>query len=204
MGWLFMRSLGGYSGPRQYLDARFTFETPNAVSRVLKSALVRLRVYYAAVEHINKATEERNVWALICLVYYNRRDREGFVFGYKDMSESMGPREAECPEEILDLLTETDSEYARDWRRQCRDNITARRAMASKPIPRPGQTIVFDEPVQFANGRSFTSMRVVANRSARSPAVLFLDPSSGEYYRIRDIKKRNYRLVQAEAQAEMF
>ena len=85
MGWLYMQSLKGHSGPRQYLDAQFTFERPEATSKVLRSALVGMRVYYAAVEQIRIASGEREVWALICLVRYNPRDPEGYIFGYKDM-----------------------------------------------------------------------------------------------------------------------
>jgi len=55
MGWLYMQSLKGHSGPRQYLDAQFTFERPEATSKVLRSALVGMRVYYAAVEQIRTA-----------------------------------------------------------------------------------------------------------------------------------------------------
>jgi hypothetical protein len=43
-------------------------------------------------------------FALVCLVRWNPCDREGHVFGYKDMSEDMGPCDAECPERILSLL----------------------------------------------------------------------------------------------------
>ena len=45
MGWLFMKSLGGHSGPRQYLDAQFTYQHPEVTSKVLRSALVHRRVY---------------------------------------------------------------------------------------------------------------------------------------------------------------
>ena len=86
MGWLYMQSLKGHSGPRQYLDAQFTFERPEATSKVLRSALVGMRVYYAAVEQIRVGSGEREVWALICLVRYNPRDPEGYIFGYKDMT----------------------------------------------------------------------------------------------------------------------
>ena len=105
MGWLFMKSLKGHSGPRQYLDAQFTWERSDKISRVLRSALVGMRVYYAAVEHTLPATGARELWAAVCLVQYNPRNREGYIFGYKDMSEAMGPYERDCPEPILDLLT---------------------------------------------------------------------------------------------------
>src|ERR1700693_1004039 len=107
MGWLTMKSLNGHSGPRSYLDAQFTQQHPDAISKVLLSALVGRRVYYAAVEQIRIANGEREVWAVICLVRYHPRDSEGYVFGYKDMEESMGPYERDCSAPIIDLLTPT-------------------------------------------------------------------------------------------------
>ena len=65
MGWLYMKSLKGHSGPRQYLDAQFTWERSDTISKVLRSALVGMRVYYAAVEHILPATGAREVWVSI-------------------------------------------------------------------------------------------------------------------------------------------
>ena len=120
MGWLYMQSLNGHSGPRQYLDAQFTCTRPDVVSRVLRSALVGMRVYYAAVETVRGAAAERKVFAAVCLVRYNPRDREGYIFGYKDMDETVGPNEADCPEAILDLLTPTEYPYATAWRARCR------------------------------------------------------------------------------------
>ena len=197
MGWLYMTSLTGHSSPRQYLDAQFTFERPDARSKVLRSALIGMRVYYAAVEQVRIANGQREVWAAICLVRYNPRDPQGYIFGYKDMEESMGPCECDCPEPVLDLLTPTDREYAVQWRVRCRENIAARRAKAAKPSPRAGQMIVFDAPLSFADGRSFQRLEVIANpRHPRSHrTVLFRAPGSRSLYRIPNIKSRTYRLV---------
>jgi hypothetical protein len=60
--------------------------------------------------------------------------------------------------------------------------------------PRAGQVIVFDEPLSFADGRSFQQLEVIANpRSHRT--VLFRASGSGNIYRIPNIKRRSYRLV---------
>ena len=106
----------------------------------------------------------------------------------------MGPHACDCPEPILDLLTPTDRQYALQWRARCRENTATRRAVAAKPSPRAGQVIVFDEPLSFANGRTFEQLEVIANpRSHRT--VLFRAPGSGSLYRIPNIKSRTYRLV---------
>jgi hypothetical protein len=46
MGWLYMRSLGGHTGPREYLDAQFTCDRPELRCRILHSTLVAMRTYY--------------------------------------------------------------------------------------------------------------------------------------------------------------
>ena len=114
-----MKSLRGHSCPQEYLDDQFTYQHADVHSRVLKSQVVGGRTYYAAVEHTGPA-REREVFAAVCLIEYNLRDPEGYIFGYKDMTEHMGPCQSECPAAILDLLTPTESPYAREWRERCR------------------------------------------------------------------------------------
>ena len=123
MGWLYMKTFDGPSGPQGYLDRQFTCEQPEFQSRVLRSALVGNDVYYAAVEHRPTGDDTVEIWALICLVDYNPKHPNGFIFGYKDMCETMGPYAAECPAEILDLLTPTENAYANAWRNRCREAI---------------------------------------------------------------------------------
>jgi hypothetical protein len=83
------------------------------------------------------------VTALVCLVRYHPHNCGGYIFGYKDMDESMGPCEAACPPAILDLLTPTDRPYAVAWRERCRAAATGR---PSHPRLRSGQTVVLDAP----------------------------------------------------------
>ena len=77
MGWLYMKSLKGHAGPREYLDAQFSFERSDGVSKVLRSELVGDSVYYAAVEQTILETGAHEVFALICLVAYDPRDQRG-------------------------------------------------------------------------------------------------------------------------------
>lgn len=72
------------------------------------------RTFYGAVRD-----EDGKVSAAVILINRNRGE---FNFGYKDMTEAMGPGEARCPERILDQLTPTDSEYANEWRARCREH----------------------------------------------------------------------------------
>ena len=196
MGWLYMQSLNGHSGPRAYLDDQFTWAREGDHSKVLRSALLGRRTYYAAVEHTGP-DDTRIVFAAVCLVRYNPRDyREGYIFGYKDMDESMGPCESDCPQAILDLLTPTDSAFALEWRAKCRANFARRKAQSAKPKPKPGQFIVFDTPLKFSNGRTLDRFEVVENRRGRR-TMLYRDPIAGGLYRIPNVKARDYRLEAA-------
>lgn len=188
MGWLFMNSLGGHDRPRAYLDDQFTYATGTVRSTVLRSALVRLRTYYAAVEHIREGGA-REVFAVICLVRYNPRDREGYVFGYKDMTESMGPCEVDCPPAILDLLTPTTSEYAIAWRARCRE-AASRRTVA--PRLRNGWTLVFDEPLSFSDGTSHSRLDVAID--PRRPRAIRFRSATGGRYRISRLDELRFTI----------
>lgn len=187
MGWLYMQSLGGHSGPRAYLDDQFTYEREAVRATVLRSALVRMRTYYAAVELI-RPDREREVVALVCLVHYNPRDREGYIFGYKDLDETMGPCEAECPSAILDVLTPTANEYALAWRARCHAGATER---ATKPRLRNGWTLVFAEPVRFADGAEHRRLQVVIDPH-RPRAVRFRPEKGYGLYRIDRLDAYRY------------
>ena len=106
--------------------------------RVLKSAMVG-STYYAAVEITHPQKGYRKVIAAVFLTC-GRTRHDGTVWGYKDMDETMGPCERECPVSILNLLTPTDSKWANEWREDCRKNAAEkarRRKVAAKPVPIP-------------------------------------------------------------------
>ena len=138
MGWLFMtrEGMGGHASAKDYLDAQLTYERDEAGTkhglRVLASSCLRNRVYYAAAKPFGR--EDTATFAVVCLVRWNPRDKEGMIFGYKDMTEHAGPCEAECPERILALLDPTDHEYAIDWRRRCLANIQRRRRVLADGV----------------------------------------------------------------------
>lgn len=189
MGWLYMQSLGLHSGPRAYLDDQFTYTNERVRSTVLRSALVKMRTYYAAVEQV-RPDKPLEVFAVVCLVRYNPRDAEGYIFGYKDMTEHMGPCEAECPAAILDLLTPTDAEYAVAWRERCRAAINER---AKHPRLRNGWTLVFEEPVPFTDGAAYDRMEVVIE-PGRPRAVRFRPVGGCGLYRIGNLDRRRYQI----------
>lgn len=91
---------------------------------VLKSSMVG-STYYAAVKRTRFATEtepEKScVFAAVCLTSTNSKDY--YNFAYKDMDETCGPYNYDCPKGILDLLTPTDNEFAKNWREKCYENL---------------------------------------------------------------------------------
>lgn len=152
MGWLYMYSLDGHKTPKAYLDNQLTYSNERVTSKVLDSAS-KLGAYYAAVEHAFP-DGRRDVFAVICLVNYRKSGyKDGTIFGYKDMSENMGPYEVECPLRILDLLTPTDNENANQWRQACR-------ARAVKRLPKPDETFKLAHPLKFTNGQTYDTFQV--------------------------------------------
>jgi hypothetical protein len=194
MGWLYMQSTGSFKGPKQYLDNQFTYERPDSAmtSKVLKSALCEMRTYYAAVEHVIDG--KREVFAVVCLVNYNKRAKDGYVFGYKDMDETMGPCERNCPASILDMLTPTEAPYAIAWRASCRKRI-------EKVQPIVGDVIVFEAPVLFSNGKSHARFELVQPWWNKKLVRLMALDGAGGLYRIPRWKERNFKIEEkADAQ----
>jgi len=187
MGWLSKQSLNGYRTPKEYLDAQYDKATPEGIARrVLRSALVHLSEYYAAVEIVKEG--HKFVAAIVCSVYYNKRAKDGFIFGYKSMCENELPHYFSCPAAILDLLTPTDSDYANEWRQRCRKQLAKRR-------PQPGDVVVFEEPIEFAKGPRSRFEVVLLNLSCGRKQKLFKG-EDGLFYAIRpsDLKNREYRI----------
>ena len=192
MGWMFMTraGMGGHASAKAYLDAQFTYERKAAdgttrALRILASSCLRNRVWYAAAEPSTDGSAGP-VFALVCLVRWNPRDREGYFFGYKDMDETMGPCEAECPQRILDLIGPTDNEHANDWRRRCRDNLQRR----ARPIEH-GMRIRPSEPLRFTDGHEGTDF-IVEKRGRR---LAFVDPVTRGRYRISRFAERSWAVI---------
>lgn len=109
----------------------------------------------------------------------------------------MGPVEDACPADVLDLLTPTDKTFALDWRVRCRTRLAERRAVRAKPVPQPGQLVVFAAPIRFRNGRSFTRLRAV-RLPGRARGLVF-QAEDGGLYRIPGFKALDYAIAPAPA-----
>lgn len=119
------------------------------------------RVFYAAVQNNDDAPyAPGKTWALVVLMHWSP-NADYFNFTYKDMSDESGPAEDLCPARILDLLSPTDSEYAVEWRKRCRENA-AKKARAKLKV---GDVIAFDSPYTFANDRKVRRFRFLGKRA---------------------------------------
>lgn len=116
-------------------DAYFLEGLNRGFYEVLKSSMVG-STYYAAVKPLKKyggedglfvdiPEEEQWVFAAIFLTSTDTKDY--YNFSYKDMTENYGPYRRECPKGILDLLTPTENEYAKEWRKACYENLKKKR-----------------------------------------------------------------------------
>lgn len=122
-----MRSLGIHAGPREYLDAQFAFESTRAAaacSAPRSSGSARTIPLSSGCG----PTAARRLPRYQPESAKTRTTETGYIFGYKDMDDGMGPVEAECPEAILQLLTPTESSYALAWRTRCWAGADERRA----------------------------------------------------------------------------
>jgi len=89
--------------------------------------------------------------------YYN--------FGYKDVGESMGPRLADCPASILNLLTDPPpNDYATEWRARCRASLKKQAGLRGLHV---GDLIKTTEPIHFSNGVDVTVFQVTGVRPWR-------------------------------------
>ena len=138
MGW-YGQQASGYLTPKQEQDAQYNHEDENRSVRVLASAWVNFREYYAAIEVVTKATGERVV---TCAMDLLEKRRDGMIW-YKPMGEDMGPYFYGCPGGILDLLTEAQSDNARNWRAKCREVLAKKAALRRVKI---GDRVTFKSP----------------------------------------------------------
>ena len=97
--------------------------------KLIKSALIGT-CYYAAVRMLKK-TEQSVVGIVIKTTV---RMKEDLNFLYKWVSEDMGPADTYCPDNILDELSETDSDWAKNWRAECRKCNERKQKLSAMPV----------------------------------------------------------------------
>lgn len=135
MGWTYQEAHyytdRGKIDRKKECDSLFTWEEEKIKVEVLKSVM-KGSVYYAALQITDKQTGSVSVEATVVLTHLAMKDFCNF--GYKVVGENMGPCEDDCPKSILSLLTETTSEYAREWRKRCAAKRDQAKSLNALPI----------------------------------------------------------------------
>ena len=167
MGWTCSHRPQGQS-IKDFLREKYEWDNDKQKGEVLDLAVKDLRTAYIAVRNTDKQTGCSYVWGLVCLISYHRGDYYNTCV--KEVTETMGPMEAECPEWILKLLTSLDDpdytaankDWAREWRECCWNNIKRRN---SRPRLRRGMHLRHPEGIRFANGETIREFQILNPRS---------------------------------------
>jgi hypothetical protein len=172
MGWLYQRD--PVDDPVAHLMRKFTYEGDNHHLQPLDGARV-CNTVYIAVRSTDKTSGRTFVFAAVILISNTRKHG----FGYKDMEESMGPNQCDCPERIMRLLSPiADIPYpghATEWRAR----VAARRAEKRRHRDlrnslRVGSTVALQAAVRFPGGAAASTFCVSYFRR-KTPIFVSLD-----------------------------
>ncbi|MGA8756004.1 MAG: hypothetical protein WB611_06685 [Stellaceae bacterium] len=173
MGWLYQDD--PVADPVAELTAHFTCDGHTRTWLVLAAARVANTVYMA-VKSTDKATGESYVFAAVILISNTKKHG----FGYKDMDESVGPCQCDCPDRIMRLLTPIDDlpnpGYAADWRARVEARKNAKRHQTQRRQSlRVGSIVTLPTAASFRGGITASRFRV-AHFRRRTPIFEALDP----------------------------
>lgn len=166
MGWMFTHRAKGATN-------RKFFEPVFAPYPIVDIAQVGFTVF-VAVQY------QQSVEAYIVLTRWHHADPD-YNYGYKEMHESMGAYDYNCPKRILDLLTPIGYEYANKWRQNCYDR-------ANRPKIKAGD-IVITKPMYF--GEPYGEIARFKVVSVKSP-MRFTDPERGYNSPVFSIKTSTF------------
>lgn len=117
-------------------------------------------------------------------------------WGYKGMDEAMGPVESGAPLKLLDMLSETTSQSALNWRQRCRDNAAWQRKREKLA---DGDVVRFKQVISFTNGHNQDTFAVVIRDPSecghRRRRTFFKCVDSGFLCRITGYTMRKYQIV---------
>lgn len=148
--------------------------------KILKSQMVG-STYFAAIQ--NESTKE--TWAAIILT----RMQNGEFF-YKDMDETVGPYNYNCPKAILKLLSPTKNKLANEWREKCyeyhKQQAEKKNAFSYRKAAK-GTKILWKTPFDLKSGKNKGDEILLEKRWADGIKGYFSD---GRY-------KYGYRLLES-------
>ncbi|NJM50250.1 MAG: hypothetical protein HC843_04650 [Sphingomonadales bacterium] len=186
MGWTFVGGYKAQKTPKLYLDEQFTCKRDNIAQTVLASTLHKRREYYAAVCSHDKQTKRSRIFAVVYLIKLMPSASDGLYLGYKDMDETMGPYHYNCPSKILNMLSPTENESAKEWRAKCRENSK----LTDQPTPKHDDIVKFAAPIKFNNGREEQIFRTLKD----GRTLIFKSLKTDLLYKIKSLKQREYTI----------
>ena len=165
MGWTYTYK-PSYQSASAFLREQFDEDGERFRWETLDISVVKFRTAYAAIRKTCKSSGASLVFGVVCLLDYRPHDQ--YNFGWKEVEESMGPCESECPARILDLLTPTDEKFAIEWRQRCRERLEQldrnRRLMASL---KPGDILHHKTGLVFTDGIRRTTFTLLSKKPLR-------------------------------------
>ena len=172
MGWLYQRD--PIDNPLAYLKAKYNYDCDTHTLQTLDGGRVRNTIYLA-VKSTDKKTRCSFVFAAVILISNTRKHG----FGYKDMDETMGPCECDCPQRIMHLLSPLDEiphpGYTAEWRARVAARHDERHQQRQRRNSlRIGSTVTLQTAVRFPGGATATAFCVAYFRR-KTPIFLSLD-----------------------------
>lgn len=158
MGWLYRND--SVDDPVAYLTAKYNHDDTEYTRRVLAAARSGNTVYMALRITV-RATGASFVLAVVILISNTREHG----FGYKDMTETMGPCACACPDRIMRLLSPVadlpNPGYAAAWRARVAARKQAAAELRTKRARlRPGGIVTLEREVSFGDGTAAAVFRV--------------------------------------------
>ena len=153
MGWTYMHKEKGLP-IKDFFAKQFDYKNEDGGSGKIIACSSKLGTTYLAYKVVGPMGDGETI-GIVCLTAYDHKDY--YNFGYKDMSENMGPNQYDCPEKILKLLTPTTHKYALEWRKNCQETIDKKK---SKPKLKVGDILELEKPMSFTNGQEYKRLVV--------------------------------------------
>ena len=185
MGWTYTRKEKGMS-----IDKFFDVELADSnIKFVGKGYFCNFHEYYRACYNAKK-----NTYFCFVALIDTKGDRD-YNFGYKDMSEDMGPYIYNCPERILKIVERSApcGEYAAEWRKKCHAVIEHKKTHKVEV----GHTIKFKNAFSFMGGDvKEDTFLTINNPNTRRNTITLRSVNHGFLANIPGWKKYEFEIVE--------
>ena len=185
----------GWTGTHKYKDESMQ----NFVEREIKynsnferigKGFYKNGAFYGAVK--NKKTGA--IIAEVILFQFSKNNEHENIW-YKEQDETVGPYKYDCPDRILDLLTDPLNEWAASWRKKCREQNAK-----SKIKLTPGTKVKFKTDFTFSGNRIVNTFLYTELKNYKGNKIkrLYAIGENGGFYTTAGLlKKYEYEILTA-------